>query len=99
MDQWQGINGDSMFAEDWQLLISIVDEAAAEDARIYLEVAPVQLALDRDLPQTGYAEKQFVSWSRHERAGAARYARGAFRRPDQKVCVQQQLHSSPSKSF
>lgn len=81
VDGWQGIDGDSVLTEDRQFDISVVDQAATQGTRIDVKVGTLQSSLNGDLPETGYAEEQFVVGIRNKWARAAGDAADALSGP------------------
>ncbi len=51
VDGWKAVDGDSMFANNWQFAITIVQQASTEEPSIHLKVLAIQTLLDCDLPQ------------------------------------------------
>jgi len=54
------VDADRVLARDRKLEIAVVEKSAAEDAWLYAEVVAAERGFDRDFPETGSAEEQFV---------------------------------------
>jgi hypothetical protein len=57
---WQSVNRHRVLPEDRQLLVAIVHQSAPQQPWIDAEVLPPEAALDRDLPEAGYAEYEDI---------------------------------------
>jgi hypothetical protein len=56
----QTVNRHRVLSEDRQLLVAIVHQPPSQQPWIDAEVLPPEAALDRDLPEAGYAEYEDI---------------------------------------
>lgn len=61
VDWRQAVDGNGMFAADFQFYVAIVQQSPPQHSRIDLEVVPTQRTFDRDFPHTGRAEQQVIA--------------------------------------
>ena len=60
MGERQVVYVNGMLTCDGQFGIAVVEQGAPQQARIHPKVLSPQAALDRDLPQAGRTEQEFV---------------------------------------
>src|SRR5579863_351193 len=90
--------GDRMGAGHHDLAVAVVEQAPAKQADLNLKAGAPEPRLDRDLPQAHGAEHEIVVQVLDQRPRRVRKSFRLDRAPNQKVRVEEQLHSSPLNS-
>jgi len=73
----QEVEGDRVGTRDRHFGVAVVEQTAAEQPGVGVDVGPAKLVFDRDLPQAGSAEEQIVGgvFEQGARVGRARVFR------------------------
>lgn len=93
MDWWQAVDRDHVLAGDWELLVKIVEQTAAQEARVDAKIVSSEAAFDGDFPEACRAEYELVLRVVEQGASSGRQSLGLSGRPQEDVSVQQELHA------
>src|SRR6185312_16360580 len=88
-----------MHAADGQFAISVIQQPAAQQPRVYFQVITTQPAFDHNFPKARGTENKLALLIFYEVARCLRETVGLTGRPKQQMRIEQQLHKSPWNSF
>ncbi|MFZ4615467.1 MAG: hypothetical protein ACOYM2_04610 [Rectinemataceae bacterium] len=97
MDQWKGIDCDSMDALDREFHVAIVAEPTAEQVEIDMEILSLQSLVDRDFLQTRGAGKQLVSLVHDQSLRLRGQFRKLIRQPQENMGIYEDFPAPPPK--